>query len=278
MKMFERVKIRCIGDGVVAEDLKNGSDTIAVWPKDQLPEAQGELSDSMETVELSFLDNQGKTKKVTVNRSLTIPAKWGGQTNRVTPPNVRRGERVRLWRVMNSDKYYWQSKGLDDNLRRLEVVIYAWNGSPLNDDTALSIDNCYYLEINTQRGFTHYHTSKVNGEYTSHSIVLDGANGQAWYEDDFNNHAFIDSKRTLVELLNGDKTIFQLDRKKIYAYAEEEIHLKTKKMTVETDSVGWTNANAYELTTGTWANNVSQTADLKASGTVTINGSTVNMN
>ena len=56
-----------------------------------------------------------------------IRAEWlGDSTNRITPPDVRRGEKVQIFQYSNVDKYYWQTitqPGV--NVRKKETIVEA---------------------------------------------------------------------------------------------------------------------------------------------------------
>lgn len=232
--------------GIVAQNKKLDEDIIYVLPIEITPFVNGELDASVSKENISGLDKDGNTYTVSVNESSSVKAKWLplGETNRRTAPDVRRGERVLLYRHSDSDLLYWGSMGMDAHLRKLETVIWSWSGT--RDENADSTDpeNCYSLEVSTHNKLLTLRTSKADGEPYGYTLQLNTQYGNFVVTDDVGNYMQIDSPETKISLKNKDGTEVHLDKKDINAYAPRDINV-----TCDRDfnlSVG----NNYNVTVG----------------------------
>lgn len=72
------------------------------------------------------VDDKGIVKGV--SKGASIKASWyGGGGNRISPPNVYVGEMVEVWKVGDSDKYYWRQMFHQPDIRGKELALYAWS-------------------------------------------------------------------------------------------------------------------------------------------------------
>src|SRR5690606_33886982 len=112
-------------------------------------------------IDLTSTDQDGNQEAVKLNTDLVISATWlPGATNRVSPPNVRRGERVELFTVGDTGKYYWRPLGLDDHLRKLETIIIGISATRDETDTELRPDNMYWFELSSHSKRLAFSSSK----------------------------------------------------------------------------------------------------------------------
>ena len=214
--------------GEVAENLKLGSQTLEVWPRELVPTAEGELTTGEITLKTAGVNTDGDTYNASVDMSMTVRATWLGGGNVITAPNVRRGERVMLYSAGDSDKFYWRTMGMDQNLRRLETIIIAISSNPDNaDQDSVSPENSYFIEFSTHEKLITLQTTMLNGEKAAYSVQLNLGDGTYTIADEKGNSFFHDSVNTLYRILNVDKTKFEMDKKVINMYAEDEINLET---------------------------------------------------
>lgn len=207
---FTALEFYC--EGLVAAN-RDGSHYIEVFPLGVLGAKGGEVSATVGKVTTEGTDSQGQKYQVTLEFSDTIPAKWlPMDTQRITPPDVRIGERVRLYRVADSDQFFWRTLGLDNNLRRLETVIYAFSASQ-DDFEELNVDNSYFFEISTHSKHITLSTSKANGEPFTYKIQLNTEEGIFTITDDVGNFAILNSRDTLLHLENKDGSFLKLDKR-----------------------------------------------------------------
>jgi hypothetical protein len=175
--------------------------------------ASGTISNNATKYEATGTNTQGQTYSDAVDTSNTVQAEWMPLgSNRVTPPDVRAGERVMLWRMGDSDKYYWVMMMDDLNLRKLETVVYAWNGSP-NQSDGTTASTSYFFEVSTHNKMMHLHTSNSNGEVCQFDVQINGGQGVIQMQDDIGNFFFMDAVNRILQMQTADGTILQLNQK-----------------------------------------------------------------
>lgn len=225
--------LRFYSMGVVAANKLRTSKVIEVTPIEHLPFVDGQLTDTGTNVQAQGIDINGAAYNTQVATAVTIQATWlpEGDGNRVTAPDVRRGEYVKLYQYADADQYYWTSSGLPGQ-RKLETVVHAWSGS--SDERAnLDYTNSYYKELSTHDGHITWHTSKANGEFTTYDIQLNTKEGYFRFQDGVGNVLIIDSTQNLLQYTNSDGSLLQVLKNTMQFTAPESIGFQTKKMTVD---------------------------------------------
>lgn len=198
-------KLRYYSMGVVAEDKKLGSDIIQVTPLEEVSFVDGEVVARLNTDNVSGLDASGASYSAPATSSAAISATWMriSDPNRLTSPDVRRGEPVVIYQFGDENKFWWTTVLADHKYRRLETVIYGISGTS-NSDVALGPDNMYWFEWSTHKRVIHIHTGKANGEPFAYDIQLDTGNGVYTFKDDAGQTFQFDSKERRMEYLNAD--------------------------------------------------------------------------
>lgn len=218
--------------GYVAQNKQLSSKIILVTPIEALPMLDGEVKANPTEVEAKGQNADGKSYTVKVNVDNAVEAEWLAiaSPNRSTPPDVRRGERVILWRYGDEDKYYWSSTNLDENLRRLETAVWRFSGTTDEGVKELNEKNSYYLEVSTHRKAITLSTSKANGEPYGYVAQFNTDIGCFTVSDDVGNYFELDSQDTKLTLKNMDGTSLSLDKRNILLNAPDNIDAKAGKM------------------------------------------------
>jgi hypothetical protein len=213
--------------GIAAENKPLNTRTLNVTPIEVLSALDGELNFNPTSTTSVGTDSAGNRYEVKATVDNTITAEWyPGNSNRVTPPDIRRGELIDIFRLADSDQYYWRCMGLRDDLRRLETVIFAFNGSPKEGGKGIDFDTCYFLEISTHKKLVTFQTSQANGEPFRYTFQINADEGRTVLTDDVGNYFELDSAKTNLRLENIDGTHLELNRKDIKGYAPNNIDLK----------------------------------------------------
>ena len=223
---------RVVSTGQVLENLKIGERVISVKLIEQDPFTDGETKEVAEELAVDGVDDSGNAYSLSVVASNGVEATWLplGKTNHKVAPNVRRGERVQIWQSGDEDAYYWTELGLDHDLRRGETVVIAFSNRFDNDnDSELSMDDCYFIEASTHLGHFLLQTSKSNSEKFQYRVELSTKESQFVVEDDANNHILMNSEQRLLRLHNTDGSFFELNKKNIAIYAPDSISAVAKK-------------------------------------------------
>lgn len=218
---------------------------LEVTPVEQLSMLDGELIsmpfDSEVTGERA--DGSEYSTKVILNTALTCTWLPFG-SNRKYPPDVRRGERVLIYRYGDTDQYYWKETGWDDHLRRLETVHFRISATPEQDADMEDVNNYYHMGISSHDKIIHIETSRSNGEVAKYVIQLNLEDGIFAITDDHGNFCQLESEAKIWSVQNGDGTLWQLKKKEIYGYApdkmhvvaENAIHFQTRDFLLETET------------------------------------------
>ena len=217
-------KLSCISVAYVSVDKIKDSHDIYVLPIEVLPDTDGDLQDAIDEASITATNDNDIKVTVVLKSSSFIRAKWLPlASNRVTSPDIKRGEKVMLWRLGDTDTYYWSELGLDDHLRRLERVIYAWAANP-EEKVELDIsEDMYSFEVDTYEGHVTLHTSTKNGEPFEYTVHINTKEGYLFITDNDDNAIILNSAETGIRLVNKDKTEVFLDKRRLYAHVHDKL-------------------------------------------------------
>lgn len=214
--------------GIAANNKVINSNTLYVTPIESVMMQDGELVSKPFKQDGEGWDVDDKKYNTTVKTDTAIECTWIGSTNRRTSPDVRRGERVQIYRFADRDEYLWDSLGLDDHLRKLETMTLGISGTPDEKKHGTDLDKGYFIEFSTHKGAITIWTSKENGEFTTYAVQIDAKNGRYTVSDALGNNVHINSKDTIVELENADGTLVQLNKQDVIVKAPRNIDVKAE--------------------------------------------------
>lgn len=215
--------------GIVAANKPLGSDEIEVTPMEDTPALSGEVTDNSQTYDAKGASTNGSTFSASIETTASIKAKWysGSDTNRITAPDVRRGEEVEILRYADTDQYFWRTSQQNKSLRRLETVIHSWsNNSKENVDN--DFDSTYSMEISTHRKVMRLHTAKNDDEFCAFDIQIDTKNGTVVIQDDVDDYIFLDAKNRQIKFKNADDSFIDINKKTIEINAPDSVTINTK--------------------------------------------------
>lgn len=231
-----RLKIHSYG--IAAADKLRSSRFVEVTPVEDFPMLSGVISSNATQYTASGVDAQGQSYSESIKQTVTYNAEWlpMGGSNRTTAPDVRQGERLALYRMGDSDKYYWTTFTDDLHLRKLETVIYAWSASTAQSGPTANTDNAggqntdasYFLEISTHDKLVHFHTSQANGEVCAYDVQINPGQGVLQFMDSIGNVFMLDTKNLVMQMQNADGTAVVLSKKNLYLNAPETLYLQAK--------------------------------------------------
>lgn len=276
---------RLFGMGIAAIDLPLSSTTLEIVPNEKLTNLKGTIGLNPAEHTHKGVDASGKAYESVMITSTTITAEWiGGEGNRTTPPNVRKGERVKIYRYADSDQFFWEATGLDRDKRNRESVVYTFDDKDKTDNTAKNpnVNESIKFEISAHEQSITLTTPKTNGAVVTYDIQINYGKGIIEIADSMNNIIQIDSPEYKMLLLNGNDSKIEINKKDINIFchgtltaeAEEKIHLITKEFVEEigenkTSTVGGDYTNN---TSGSWSHTGGSGA------TLTGNGASIDLN
>lgn len=230
-------KLHVYSLGVVASNKLLSSFDIEVTPIEDNAMSNGEITDNVSDYTAKAKDADSAAYEVTVPTTATIKATWlpMGSSNRITAPDVRRGETVVIWRFADADKYYWATLKDDMHLRKLETVVYAFSATKIEGDKT-DADNSYFLEVSTHKKLIHLHTTRSNGEPFSYDIQLNTDDGFFTIQDDAGNSIQMDSAGRRLFMFNKDGSFVDINKKQISINAADQIKMTSKSIVLESST------------------------------------------
>lgn len=269
--------------GVAANNREPDSLEISVTPIEKMQFLDGEIVSIPYDNEVEGTEEEGSNFNAKVTTDVAIRATWlKGGGNRATPEDIRRGQRVFIYKFADRNEYLWQYAGLDDEKFTTHTVVLRFSAT--NDETADRLDpsNCYYLEVCTRTGKITLQTSKANGEFSAYAVQLDTQRGFFIITDELENYISLDSANTVITLNNSDGTYITLDKERIEAFANDYIRAKaTNKIGLESKLIEFlceqllvkSQTNRFETPDTEFTGNVKIGGTLTQTGSGTFNGS-----
>ena len=221
--------------GIAVEDRAMGSREIKVFVRELVPYSGGSIGDTTRNETYSVKDETGATVSGNVSTTNNIVADyWGEATNRFHPPDIVKGEQVKVYKYADEDKWYWKSLGRDDNLRKGELIRHAASND-MSQNKQLTEDNTYFTEIDTKIAKRiRVHTSKSDGEAFGYDIVIDAKNNFIQITDDVGNRIELNSAETDIKLTNKEGTVVDLDKRNVLIGAPGNITIRAGQLIILT--------------------------------------------
>jgi hypothetical protein len=221
---------KMVGVGVVANNKAIMERVIEITPTEWLPMHDGEMASNGAKMTHKAKDIDGNESQGMILTDQIIKATWmPSGSNRLSPPDVRRGVHVEIWATADADKYYWKTMGLDDHLHKLETIIIGISNTTDESVTELTPENMYWIEFSTHSKRLAFCTSKSNGESYQHELYVDTDAGEFMYTDDIGNLINVQSKVNLIHLQNAKGTFVKVDQKDIKMFAPQDLLVDIKR-------------------------------------------------
>jgi hypothetical protein len=181
--------------GYVTRDILEDNLYCDFFPVERMPGYSGIINDNV-AEKATTTDIDGTISSVKIDRSVKITAKWfnNGDSNRLTPPNICKGETVMLYRYSNTDRYYWSTIYNELDLRKLEKATYVFsNKRTINDKSKLGA--VYSFTIDTINKFVKLFTGDDDGELTTYDFEINTKDGIVTLIDGRGNMIQMDSSK-----------------------------------------------------------------------------------
>lgn len=251
--------------GYVTVNKERKSRKLQCLPVESATATDGETTHNPVESILKGTDKDGNVFEVKGTQSRDIECEWlPNEDNRATPPDMRRGELVEIYRVGNTNQYYWSCMGFKNNLRTREHVVWLFGASPEEGGSGLSFDKCYSLIFSPLDGYISIKTTKANGEPFAYTFQINTKNGICGWQDDVGNFIELNSKESRIKLRNVDNSFLSIEKQWIDMNADKYIKF----------TVGGT---TMELTPEAISTNTT-TTNITSSGETNLKSSTLNIN
>lgn len=253
-----------IGDGVVREFKTDGPGKVKYTEKSDTKL----LKDQTFKYEVKLPDRQNVDRTHNVEGDMFLNAKWIplGQSNRITAPDMIKGETVMIFRVSDTDEYYWTPLMREPSIRRQETVLYAFGNIP-KGLKAWDKETSYWMEVSTHDKYMHLHTSKNDGEPFMYDIKLDTAKGVLTVTDNAGNTMVLDSPSSKLTITTNNDVEVNTQNAVVNASAKVDVNTETATINASTTTV-----NSSTTTINASATTINSPA-IALNGNVAIKGS-----
>lgn len=200
----------------VVEDKPEDSFDIKVMLVSLIPDTKGKLSRNDKVI-MNEVDINGLHKSIVSTSSDHITATWlpDGEQNRISAPDVCKGDIVEVYTVNDTHEYYWKVYAHNQSLRKREKVLYWFSNKGSVGGTS---KDAYFLLVDTRNKVVLLHTSDNDGEACAFDLLLDTKQGKAILKDNMEDTIMLDAPAG-----------------KLSAFIREDIHLKTKNILFDCD-------------------------------------------
>lgn len=207
-------KMRFYSIGIAAENKALGSMELEVTPTEERTMLDGEVNTDSSEYKAAASDTLGKNYETKVKAQNSVKASWlrMGDPNRMTAPDVRRGEQIVLFQFGDANKFYWMTMGQDAALRRLETVVFALSASKV-EGAPMDEANTYFVEWSTHRKHITLSTCKADGEPFAYKVQLNTKEGRFVLTDDVGNYFSVDSAQRQLEMKNTDGSHWDMNKR-----------------------------------------------------------------
>lgn len=243
-------KLRFYSIGIVAANKPLNSKNVEVLPTEELPMMDGYLDDNLDSYTAKGTDASGKNYNAKLKMANTISAQWLPfcDSQRLTAPDVRRGESVVIYQFGDADKFYWTTLKNDNKLRKLETVIWAFSATTKETDD-LTAQTSYFFEVSTHKKLVTFHTSQANGEPFGYDVQINAADGILTVMDTAGNKFILNSPATQLRLENASGSFLDITKLIATLSTGEQINLNTKAFTVNSQTTDINAANSANIKT-----------------------------
>lgn len=233
---------RLVSIGYVAENKLRTSHVVDILLTEVKPLLNGEVRGNITTEKFAGVTANGTPYSGTVNLANTIKATWRGDgSNRISSPDVRRGDRVNIYQYGNTDEYYWEPlETVGFSVKKRETVTEAFSNTTDEEVNDYSENSHWLREVSTHdKVVTYMKTNKADGEKFAYTDQLNVKEGVRAFGDDVGNYVQTDSNENRHEMINALGYGIDIHQGKITLTCEdfEIIAKKTYKVTSEKGTV-----------------------------------------
>lgn len=275
--MRDSSQFKLISMGTVAENKLRTTTEVEVTLIEAHPFIDGELVSGSIDESIDGMSPRGDAQSFKVKTSNTILAKWKGDgSNRISAPDVRRGDQVEVWQYGDTDEFFWSAfTQPGKNVRRRETVVNAFSNTVNEDDTELNESNAWIQEINTHEKTITIKTNKNDGEPFAYTLQVNAKEGVVVVADDIGNYFQISSDLQLIELETSSGGHFEVNKKDVNINCENFNLNATKAITMKAKNAD------VQIPETKWKGNLGIMGNMAAAGggggggTYTFNGNVV---
>ncbi len=220
--------------GYATVNKERDSRKIQALPVEAASATDGETTHNPVQEILEGIDKEGNTYQVKGTQTRDLECDWFPyEDNRATPPDIRRGELVAIYRLANTSQYFWRCMNFRNGLRTLEHVVLCYGASPNPGGSGLDFDKCYTITISPMDGHVTLKTTKANKEPYAYTAQFNTKEGWFGIADDVGNFGELNSKDTRIKLQNASQSFIKLEKDTIDLKADRYVKITVGGTTYE---------------------------------------------
>ena len=195
--------------GYAVCDKDNNSILLKVYCTDLLPMHTGNLNATVAQANIANNQYQGQ---VAESNYIVCTYRDDSSNHSAFPPDIRKGEQVRIYKLGDSEQYFWAPCARTEGNRRTETHRIAISDT-LDNDTVLDDNNAYYLEMDTRRSHSiTLCTNKADGEAYKYQLKIDADKHLIVLGDDVGNDILINSDEQSITLQTKSGATIQIQQ------------------------------------------------------------------
>ena len=158
---------------------------------------KGRIAEHSISFDVEIPNAQGVLSQTSMEGAGYCVAKWIGESNRTSAPDVVEGETVQVYQNADTGEYYWQTWGRAPALRGKETILIVLSNidrsTQENFGTVVDKESAYWIEFSTKEKHLHIHTSANDGEPFIYDVVIDSGQGHVYVKDSSSNEIGLNS-------------------------------------------------------------------------------------
>lgn len=195
--------------GYAVCDKENNSILLKVYCTDLLPMHTGELNATVAQTNIANNQYQGQ---IAESNYIVCTYRDDSSNHSAFPPDIRKGEQVRIYKLGDSEQYFWAPCARTEGNRRTETHRIAVSDT-LDNATVLDDNNSYYLELDTRRSHSiTLCTNQADGEAYKYQLKIDADNHLVCLGDNVGNAILISSDDQSITLQTKSGATIQIQQ------------------------------------------------------------------
>jgi len=195
--MYKESEYKLYSVGIAAVDLDKEDYTakeLEVFPIELMSLLEGDISGKdMKPYTIQVTDEEDIPETaITIKKKMTFKATWlpGNSSNRITAPNIKKGETVMLYKYADTDKYYWTTFDYERDIRGKERVTTLYGNT---DKEVLTMTNSHYVTIDAFKNFMELYFNGGESNGVEYRARIDGTKNIASFKDSKGNYISLES-------------------------------------------------------------------------------------
>jgi len=246
----EKSQVHFYSLGIVAEDKARNTDRVKIIPIEVSFMQPTKVAVQERDTEVNHATGNSQDN-LTVKEGNSITAKWWKfNSNRVNSPNVKKEDQVIIYRLGNTDIYFWVDLNTA-NVKRLEDAIFAFSADPHNQ-MADDLSNAYVVNYSPLDGHVTLRTSMRNGEKAAYIHQFNTRDGTWVCRDHLGNMFWMNSTEYDLGFENAMLSKINMNKEDIFLFSTRSINFETQHFKGKCDTFDVQADSSVKYKTADW--------------------------